>query len=377
MLPAPRGWRHAWQRFVGALTWQGVGLIGIVCLLNAMRRMMPPISTLPAAEWLWQLAARFGTSLVAAFPVVLAVAITLNRVSMRPWRRYPALATAVLLSSAAGAAMMLAVEYWAIGSVALPLGEPIDTAIEFAKIYWLRYGLLAALFTAIYVYGRVAQESAARARQAELDRERLDEQMDEARLQLLEAQIEPHFLFNTLATVRRLYHSAPQAADAMLDNLVRYLGIAIPQMRVRESTLAREVDLAEAYLDIHKLRMGRRLDFEIDVPAELRDVPMPPMMLITLVENAIKHGLNPLREGGFIRIAVSAHDDAVRVRVSDSGRGFVETKGAGTGLANIRARLAASYGRRARLDLDTNEPRGITATITLPLAASMRKAVAA
>jgi LytS/YehU family sensor histidine kinase len=103
---------------------------------------------------------------------------------------------------------------------------------------------------------------------------------------------------------------------------------------------------------------------------------MPPMMLITLAENAVKHGLNPLREGGFIRIGAASEGGNVRVRVSDSGAGFIGSKGAGTGLANIRARLAALHGRAARLDLGINEPRGITATITLPLSAPARPAVA-
>ena len=126
------------------------------------------------------------------------------------------------------------------------------------------------------------------------------------------------------------------------------------------------MDLAESYLAVQKLRMGRRLNFAIDVPHDLREAPLPPMMLLTLVENAIKHGLSPLPEGGFVRISAEAVQGALRVRVADSGGGFVRTSGGGTGLANLRARLSALSGNPGRLELGRNEPRGITATITLP-----------
>jgi sensor histidine kinase YesM len=153
----------------------------------------------------------------------------------------------------------------------------------------------------------------------------------------------------------------------MIDNLMRYLGVALPQMRSGGTTLGREAALAEAYLGIQKLRMGRRLAYAIDIPPALHDVPMPPMMLLTLVENAIKHGLAPLPEGGFIRVGAAVEHDELRLQVSDSGRGFAQTSGAGTGIANIRARLDALHGRAARLDLGLNQPRGVTATLTLPL----------
>jgi sensor histidine kinase YesM len=148
------------------------------------------------------------------------------------------------------------------------------------------------------------------------------EQMDEARLLMLQAQIEPHFLFNTLATVRRLYQTDAAAAESMLDNLMRYLAVALPQMRANDSTLGREVALAEAYLGIQQIRMGSRLVVAIDVPGGLREARLPPMMLLTLAENSIKHGLNPLPEGGYIHISarVDGRDLdwrwSTRVRVS-------------------------------------------------------------
>jgi sensor histidine kinase YesM len=234
---------------------------------------------------------------------------------------------------------------------------------------WPRYALLGFLFTAVFVYYRRREEHEAATRQAELDRARSDAQMDEARLQMLQAQIEPHFLFNTLANVRRLYQTDPAAAESMLENLMRYLAVALPQMRAADSTLSREAALIESYLNIQRIRMGRRLAYEIDIPEPLRDAAVPPMMLLTLVENAIKHGLSPLSEGGLVRVSAEVDGRQLRLQVADSGQGFTKTLGGGTGLANTRARLAAMYGRAAQLSLGSNRPRGVTATIALPYAA--------
>jgi len=197
----------------------------------------------------------------------------------------------------------------------------------------------------------------------------LDREMAEARLQVMQAQIEPHFLFNTLANVRRLYQTDAPAGEVMLDNLMRYFTVALPRMRAQESDLAREAELIDAYLGIHRIRMGPRLAFAVDFPQPLLGVRVPPMMLLTLVENAIKHGINPLPEGGFVRVSADVEQGRLCLRVSDSGRGFGAGTGSGggTGLANIRARLHAEYGAAAELILSPNQPRGITATIVLPV----------
>jgi LytS/YehU family sensor histidine kinase len=194
----------------------------------------------------------------------------------------------------------------------------------------------------------------------------MDEQAAEARLQMLEAQIEPHFLFNTLAHVKRLYETEREAGARMLDNLMAYLAVALPQMRATESTLARELDHARAYLEIQQIRMGRRLAFGFDVAEPLRAARLPPLMLLTLVENAIKHGLTPQLGGGRIDIRASVEGGHLRVEVADTGQGFTKTGGGGTGLANIRARLATQFGSNAGLALALNSPGGVVATISLP-----------
>ncbi len=218
------------------------------------------------------------------------------------------------------------------------------------------------------------REQSARARaetariKAEIDaaRAREEKQLLSARLQLLQAQVEPHFLFNTLANVQHLTETDPATASRMLGSLIRYLRATLPRMREHASTLAREIEMIRAYLEIQRVRMGDRLQFDIDVPDALLSQALPPMMLISLVENAVKHGIDPLPEGGRIRIVASMTPRGVRVAVVDDGAGVSEHVGIGIGLSNIRERLATLYGNSARLDFVENAPRGVSASIEVP-----------
>jgi sensor histidine kinase YesM len=202
---------------------------------------------------------------------------------------------------------------------------------------------------------------------AECCRETLQAQMVEARLSALQAQIEPHFLFNTLANVRRLYETVPHQGREMLSSLISYLRAALPSMRQSGSTLGRELDLARSFLTILKMRMGDRLDFSIEVEPALNDAQVPPMVLPTLVENAIKHGLSPLPEGGRIEIAARREGHDLLIDVRDNGAGFSSSGGSGVGLANTRSRLAALFGNRAALSLSSVAPRGVLASLRIPL----------
>ena len=194
----------------------------------------------------------------------------------------------------------------------------------------------------------------------------LARQLTEARLAAMQAQIEPHFLFNTLASVHQLIVTDPPVAAKMQADLIKYLRAAIPQMRESTTTLAREAELSRAYLDILKIRMEDRLFYVIDIPPELGAAGIPPMMLPTLVENAIKHGLEPRTEGGEIRISARAADGKLRVSVADTGMGFADQPGTGVGLANIRERLMALYGKAAQLIVEPNLPRGAKVTFEIP-----------
>jgi hypothetical protein len=363
------------------LTLKGLGLIVILCVMNAVRRTIQGSGADAStdgingiAQWLLNTAQVTVWGLIIAVPVALAVVAAHNLAPSTPSRRYPILALVVaasaLLSIAASA--LIEAAFTCDGSVERCFNESLSELLIPA---WVRYGSLCALFTVVFVYLRIAEESTARSEQAEVDRARFVQRMEEARLRMLQAQIEPHFLFNTLANVRRLYQTSQQDGARMLDHLMRYFEVALPQMRATDSTLAREAALTRSYLEIQRIRMGHRLEFDIDIPESLRAAPMPPMMLVTLAENAIKHGLAPLPEGGHVAISAAVNGYELQVRVADSGRGFTQTSGGGTGLANIRARLTAMYGAAGRLSLALNSPRGVVAIIAVPLS-SPRSAAA-
>ena len=182
----------------------------------------------------------------------------------------------------------------------------------------------------------------------------------------MQAQVEPHFLFNTLANVQHLVETDQKSAARVLESLIQYLRAALPQMREGATNLGREVDMARAFLDIHRVRMGSRLRYAIEVPDTLRSRAFPPMMLISLVENAIKHGVDPCCECGSITIRAADGDGRLRVSVADTGEGVSPKKGGGVGLTNIRERLKALYGSRARLVLEENAPHGVVASIEVP-----------
>jgi signal transduction histidine kinase len=201
---------------------------------------------------------------------------------------------------------------------------------------------------------------------AEAERHQLEKNVLEARLQLMQAQVEPHFLFNTLANVQHLVETDPPEASRVLESLIHYLRAALPQMRESATNLGRELDMARAFLEINRVRMGSRLDFHIEVPEALKDRAFPPMMLISLVENAVKHGVDPCCESGSITIRAMETGGKLRVSVEDTGEGIRPKKGGGVGLANIRERLKALYGASARLVIEERQPRGVVASIEVP-----------
>jgi sensor histidine kinase YesM len=235
------------------------------------------------------------------------------------------------------------------------------------------FNLLAAFITGyalglmFYVKRREARADAAM-HKAEAERHLLSKQAVEAELKLMQAQVEPHFLFNTLASVHYLTETDPPKATALLGHLIDYLRVALPELRARSSTLAREFALADAYLRILAMRLGPRLRFAIDLPAELRDHPFPPNLVISLVENAIRHGIEPARDGGSVTLAAGRTGDNLVVLVTDTGCGLGASSnpGQGVGLANLRERLCALYGTRAQFELRPTPTRGARATITIP-----------
>ncbi|HUL95602.1 MAG TPA: histidine kinase [Usitatibacter sp.] len=233
------------------------------------------------------------------------------------------------------------------------------------SIVFLSLVVSTILSTVFFWRERTAVAEAVLARERERG-ERIEREAALANLRALQAQIEPHFLFNTLANVQHLVESDPPEASRMLESLIQYLRAALPQMRESSTSLKREVDMARAFLEIQRIRMGARLDFAIDVPESLQCRSFPPMMLISLVENAVKHGVDPCCETGTIAIRAAEAGGVLRVWVEDSGEGIKPKKGGGVGLSNIRDRLKALYGTSARLVIEEREPRGVVASIEVP-----------
>ena len=214
--------------------------------------------------------------------------------------------------------------------------------------------------------------------QAAAERSATDNALNVARLNLLQAQVEPHFLYNTLANAQVLARTDPPRAEEMIGHLIQYLRRSLPREHDALSTLGEELERTRAYLEILKIRMGARLELQVQVPDELKSLQLPAMMLQTLVENAIKHGLEPKPGGGTIWIMARNFQDHATVTVADDGQGFGgATSGTGIGLTNLRERLQLTYGDAASFSLVSNFPSGVAATLSLPRAqAQPRPAVA-
>jgi sensor histidine kinase YesM len=188
----------------------------------------------------------------------------------------------------------------------------------------------------------------------------------EANLRALQAQIEPHFLFNTLANVTGLIHPQPDTAKLMLEKFIDYLRSTLASTRERQSTLADEFELMSNFLAILQIRMGDRLHVELSLPDDLAAAAIPPMLLQPLVENAIKHGLEPKVEGGSIRLQAERAGDAIHLSVIDTGVGFTGGTSNGIGLRNVRERLQQLFGDRGRLVIEENIPAGTRVVLTIP-----------
>ena len=344
-----------------AVSRQRVGFTMAICALVSTQAFFQPMLYEPflprvaLSAWIDY----FGECLLMGIPIMVGATLA---------ERWSAGSSRVAGIASAGTAVVAGA---LVGALALVAYYNDDWSEAFGARYWVDVGfwtVLGAGVVAIYGYQKHTATSTQRLHQAQVDGIALSKQMLEARLQVMRAQIEPHFLFNTLANVKRLCHTDIVNGLRMLDNLVRYLRAALPQMREADTTLGQEADLVEAFLAVLKIRMGTRLSYRIHVDASARAVRFPPMMLLTLAENAIKHGLNPSPTGGAIEIAATRNNDVLEVRVADTGVGFgvAATGGTGVGLANTRARLAALYGEGAELSLETNAPTGVVAVIRFP-----------
>ena len=307
---------------------------------------------------------------IKAFVLVVAIVIADRAVDDGAQRRRTYVLAALLGCAAAVVVSELFVEPWRV----VVLGEDQNRP---ADISWIRYysfwpiGQFAILLMtgapAVFFYAdrRAAMKTAAILHAAEFDRVQRSRIALESRLAAMQARVEPQFLFNTLDQVEHLYAQDPALGGRMLDDLIAYLRAAMPLMRDTSSTVAQELELARSHLDIAKIRLGNRLAFDIEMPAELGAARMPPMMLLPLLDHALGHGLARSAADGTIRIGAGIEAGRLSLRIADSGEGFVPDAG-GDGIASIRERLHALYGSEGRLGFRARAGGGSEAILDIP-----------
>jgi len=253
-----------------------------------------------------------------------------------------------------------------LGSAASGL-SPADLFERHSLLQLLLLGVMfGSIITYIFSSREQIAESQARIQEEKIKRLTSEKKAAEANLKLLQAQIEPHFLFNTLSNVLSLLDIDSDKGKSMLVDFIQYLRASLSKIREQQATLGQEMEMIQAYLNIFKVRMGDRLQYQIDMPEKLKSNVFPPMLIQPLVENAIKHGLEPKVDGGEIFITGEAKDGILRLEVADTGDGFKGEKNLGMGLSNIRERLQSIYGKSSRLILEENQPHGLKATIEVP-----------
>jgi hypothetical protein len=342
-----------------------IALVFYLCLGMALSRALGwYVPEAPLSEWLYTTVRFTRQSLITGMSLLAAVALVeawLARPGASPGRHALLRALALFLGAAFGTVARHLLVRLSEGNVHWKWGWALSTCLLWTLLGGVAYSLWQA--------ARAERLARQQLQEAARSQEALQAQQLQAQLSALNAQIEPHFLFNTLANVKRLYETAPERGRDMLLSLIAYLRAALPSMRRGESTLGQELELVRNYLSILQMRMGARLRFEIEAEPQLLDTSLPPMVLPTLVENAIKHGLSPLPEGGTIHIRARQHEAGLLLEVHDNGQGFAASGGSGVGLANTRARLSALFGDRASLELEAAQPRGVVARLRLPLPA--------
>jgi signal transduction histidine kinase len=353
--PLERQQLHAFAlAFRGA---RGYRMLGWLALAFSLAGALLHLA-LPGSGWVATILSANAIGFVLAFAICGAW-FNYRRLAERKWQ---------ILRKMAGLALLATAVFWGI-SVWFLDTAPVEVLGKLPRM--LAMNVCVALMVAVpmIVVGvlRKRQHEVLNAQlQRDAERERLARELSESQLRLLRAQIEPHFLFNTLGAVQQLAdHGAPRAA-ALTANLIDFLRASLGDMRSDQVALKAEFGLVESYLKIMLVRLGEgRLGFRLELPPALEQVQVPSMILLTLAENAIKHGIEPALRGGEIVVSAALEQGALRLRVQDSGAGMSATPGKGLGLDNLRHRLRLTYGAAAVLTLQDADP-GLVADIVLP-----------
>ncbi|SEK38195.1 Histidine kinase [Roseateles sp. YR242] len=350
--PIARAVAQPWQGFVSYLTPQRVLLALALATVAAL--VLDPIFITPFPVLL-------GRTMFVGMLALLAFSAAGQwpRRLPRWWARW---LFQVVVVAAAVPVATLVVYLVAVGG---DLASLVQSEARMMGFMWIAgSGLVVGPLLAMgALYRQRDAEARNQALSFELERSELERQALDARLRLLQAQVEPHFLFNTLANVRALVETGSPQAAPVLRSLIAYLRAAMPRLQGESTTLADEVSLVQAYLELMHLRMPDRLSYSVDLSPALSGLRFPPMALLTLVENAVRHGIDPGEDGGRIDVGGELLDGQVRLWVSDTGVGMTQDMGAGTGLRNLRERLTLFYGLSAGLTLTENQPHGLRADI--------------
>jgi hypothetical protein len=356
---APTGFVRAVLRRIrpGLLPWA----LGALVAAQSMTQFNFAVRHFDVPHGNWRSMVLSDAVLIAS--VMLAV-LAADEAVARGTRRWPTYLAALVVGCAFGAVVqwhLLMSVGW--DNIIARLPQDMRAAQPLNRFFnWLLYSTLACF---VYVNLRTARLAADRMRAAELARALSRRRTLESRLQAMQARVEPQFLFNTLAQVRELYERDADVASRVLDDLIAYLRAALPHLRESSSTLGQEITLARAYLDIMRIRLGKRLTFSIDVPEATKAARMPPMMLLPLIDHALVYGLQPADSSGTIRITTEAAAGRLRLAITDSGVAFLPDTHA-DGLDSIAQRLHALYGDQARFELERMRERGTRATLEIP-----------
>jgi len=316
------GWNAPYWMLAARLLFIGFSMLLVFGILETWPRRIPSW----LARWALQV---LGVALIAPFAAFLAYTLTLLPETLTWWTNKDRMGGWIAMTM-----------------FALLVGPWISVAAVFRQI---------------------KDEARNQALAFDLEKSELERKALDARMRLLQAQVEPHFLFNTLANIRELVISGSSQAPQVLDSLIAYLRAAVPRLKDPAATLGQELDLVRAYLEVMHMRMPDRLRFTLDVDDSVRNLAFPPMALLTLVENAMRHGIDPSEEGGAIDIRASAADGRCRIQVRDTGRGLgaVATE-EGTGLPNLCERLQLVFNGDAELRLVPVSPHGVSAELDFP-----------
>lgn len=277
--------------------------------------------------------------------------------------------------------------HWVLQLAAVAIVAPLASALIYTLTSWgdpkpwyqndlrlMGFGILTGAGVLISpwiamsaLYRQISGQAQRQRLSFELERSEFARDALDSRLRLLQAQVEPHFLFNTLANVRELVDSGSKQASSVLNSLIAYLRAAVPSLHDASTTLAQELALVRAYLEIMHMRMPDRLQFSLEIEDAALPVNCPPMTLLTLVENAVRHGIDPSEEGGHIKVQVSLQDGRCYAVVSDTGVGLgYGSQGLGTGLASLRERLQLVFAGDAQLSLTEQTPHGVKVELNFP-----------